>query len=207
MYTPATFRVDDPKVVDAIIEQHPFATLVVNGPNGLEASPLPLLLDRERREIVGHLARSNPLAKLLASGADALTIFQGPHAYVSPRWYVDAINVPTWNYVHVHVTGAATMFEDREELVGFLGRLVDRFEKGARAPWKFELPDDFVDDLVKAIIGFRIPMRKVEAKLKLSQNRDPADASGALAGLEASSDAASREVAAWMRSIGVGVPR
>ncbi len=205
MYTPATFRLDDSKIIDAILEQHPFATVVASAPDGFEASPLPLLVDRERREIVGHLARANPLAKLLASGADALGIFQGPHAYVSPRWYVEPLNVPTWNYVHVHVTGRATTFDDRDSLVAFLHRLVDRFEKGAREPWKFELPADFVDDLVKAIVGFRIPMQKVEAKLKLSQNRAPADAAGALAGLEASSDATSREVAAWMRSIGVGV--
>jgi transcriptional regulator len=205
VYTPATFRLDDSKLIDAIIERHPFATVVAPGPSGLEASPLPLLLDRERREIVGHLARANPLAKLLDAGVDALCIFQGPHAYVSPRWYQEPLNVPTWNYVHVHVTGRATTFDDRDGLVAFLHRLVDRFEDGAKGRWKFDLPEDFVDDLVKAIVGFRVPMQKVEAKLKLSQNREPADAAGALAGLEASADGASREVAAWMRSIGVGL--
>jgi transcriptional regulator len=216
MYTPASFRLDDPKTIELVIEQNPFATLVAVGPNGLEASPLPLLLDVrhetdprgrsvERREIVGHLAKQNPLAKLLASGAEALAIFQGPHAYVSPRWYRDPINVPTWNYVHVHVTGIATTFTDEASLVAFLHKLVDRFERGAKEPWRFDLPADFVADLAKAIVGFRIPMTKVVGKAKLSQNREAADAEGALLGLEASSDALSREVAAWMRSVGVGV--
>jgi transcriptional regulator len=205
MYTPASFRLDDSKTIELVIEQNPFATVVAAGPNGLEASPLPLLLDVERRELVGHLAKQNPLAKLLASGAEALAIFQGPHAYVSPRWYRDPINVPTWNYVQVHVTGVATTFTDEAQLVALLHKLVDRFERGAKEPWRFDLPADFVADLAKAIVGFRIPMTKVVGKAKLSQNREAADAEGALLGLEASSDALSREVATWMRSVGVGV--
>src|SRR5262245_48608486 len=99
MYVPASFRLDDPARIEAIVDRFPFATVVAQGEGGLDASPVPLLFDRERREVVGHLARANPLAKALAAGGEALCIFQGPHAYVSPRWYVEPLNVPTWNYV------------------------------------------------------------------------------------------------------------
>jgi len=204
VYTPASFRLDDAARVDEIIERFPFATVIAHGPDGFEASPLPLLLDRERRELVGHLARANPLARRLERGADVLCIFQGPHAYVSPRWYVDPSNVPTWNYVHVHVTGPAKTFDDHGDLVRVLETLVARFEQGALAPWHLALPEEFLRGLTRAIVGFRVPMQKVEGKLKLSQNRSAEDAAGARRGLAASADAASREVAAWMRTLGIG---
>jgi transcriptional regulator len=203
MYRPALFRLDDRDRALSICERFPFATVVTHGEHGFEATPVPLLVDRDRGELVGHVARANPIAKRL-DGADALCVFSGPHAYVSPRWYPDPANVPTWNYVAVHVTGKARTFDDAAELRAVLAALVTRFEAGEGAPWTLEAAGDLVGELLPAIVGFRVPCAKIEAKLKLSQNRAPADARGALEGLEASADVEGREVAAWMRAIGVG---
>ncbi len=208
MYLPASFRERDRERIFAIIEEHPFATLVVQGEDGLVGNHLPLLLARDRGEhgtLIGHMARANPQWKAFARGGEVLAIFTGPHAYVSPSFYVDPLNVPTWNYVAVHAAGTARVFHEERELRPVLEQLVDTFERREPTPWRLDVPDDFLAELSKAIVGFEIPIARLEGKLKLSQNRAPADARGALAGLAAREDTESRAVAAWMRRIGVGI--
>jgi transcriptional regulator len=207
MYRPASFRADDRETAFGIIDAYPFATIVSRGHGGMSGNHLPLLLARDRGSngsLLGHMARANPQWKEFESGGEVLVMFQGPHAYVSPRWYKERLNVPTWNYVTVHAYGKPRIMTSEVELWSLLERLVGTFEARAERPWRMDLPGDFVKELLGAIVGFEIPISRLEGKLKLSQNRDPDDARGALAGLSESADPMARDVAAWMRRIGVG---
>src|SRR5580700_4309039 len=107
MYLPDPFRLDDPAVLLAFAAAHPFATLVTRGTHGVEVSHAPLCVDAERNRLRGHLARANPQLGHLADGGEVLSIFHGPHGYVSPSVYIQQPSVPTWNYVVVHAHGRA----------------------------------------------------------------------------------------------------
>ncbi len=166
MYCPPYTRADDPAVAHEIIDGHPFATLISVGPDGDPlASHIPIL--RQEEALLFHVARANPHATL--AGGRALAIFHGPDAYVSPTWYgKPAENVPTWNYVAVHVLGVVEALSD-EESAAALDLLVERFE----ASWSVNV--GVRARLVGAIAGFRLKPDRIEAKLKLSQNRDELD--------------------------------
>ncbi|MDP2310284.1 MAG: FMN-binding negative transcriptional regulator [Pseudomonadota bacterium] len=188
MYQPAAFRNDDPDVHRAVIDAYPFATLVTAAGGVPYASHLPFLFDGDA--IVGHLARANPQGRLFEAGrggGEAMVVFNGPHAYVSPRWYASEPQVPTWNFVAVHVYGVPELVDP----LPIVRRLSARFDPD----WRMD--EAFVDSLLGAIVGVRIPLTRVEGKLKLSQNRSPADAEGARAGLSAGGEE-ERAVAAWM---------
>lgn len=189
MYRPPYTRTDDPALAHAIIDANPFAMLVTVGPDGAPAiSHIPL--QRDGDALIGHLARANPQSK---HAGEAIAVFSGPHAYVSPTWYAEpAAHVPTWNYVAVHVTGALDWL-DADGTIAGLDALVARYEP----TWR---PDPARQDaLVRAIAGFRLPMTRVEAKLKLSQNRDGAD----FARVANAMTAAHADLAAWMASLGI----
>lgn len=193
MYTPAHFRLDEPDASAHLLAEHPFASLIVAGPDGVEASQLPLLLDRERGVLLGHLARSNPLAGVLAEGNPALALFAGPHAYVSPRWYADA-GVPTWNYLAVQVQGRARELAG-EAALDCLARLTAAFEDGP-APWMpAELPPGRLEAMCRALYVFELGIERIEAQAKLGQNRSAADQAGVRAALAARGEA----LAGWMR--------
>jgi transcriptional regulator len=150
----------------------------------------------------GHLARGNP-HRALADGGEALVIFQGPSAYVSPSGYpskaVDGRVVPTWNYEAVHVYGAITWQEDRAWLRANVDALSNLFEAGRPHPWALaDAPADFTDKLLRGIVGLEIRIARIEAKRKLSQNRAEADRRGVIAALNASSNPADHAVAALM---------
>ena len=183
MYQPASFRSGDPDVYRTVIDAHPFAALVTVVDGVPFASHVPFLFDRDA--IVGHLARANPQWRQFAG--DALVVFNGPHAYVSPRWYASQPQVPTWNYVAVHVYGTPEIVD--------AGPIVRRLSARFDPDWMMD--EGFVDSLLGAIVGVRVPLTRVEAKLKLSQNRDGADAEGARAGLSGGGEE-ERAVAAWM---------
>ena len=195
MYQPPAFRADDPALLLEVMRTFPFATLVTTREGEPYASLLPLLIDDGA--LVGHMARANPHWRVLPDGP-VLAIFHGPHAYVSPRWYVEpAAHVPTWNYVTVHAYGHAELL-DTAGTLDALERLVVQEEARFDPPWR---PDpEVLRALVPGVVGFRIRLTRVEGKLKLSQNRAPADAQGVVEGLERGS----REevaVVAWMRRV------
>ncbi|MBW2314979.1 MAG: FMN-binding negative transcriptional regulator [Deltaproteobacteria bacterium] len=199
MYTPHAFEVTDRETILCAIEAWGFATLVSSGVHGLEASHLPLLLDREGNRLLGHMARANPQRDPLDGAAEALAIFHGPHAYVSPSWYARAPAVPTWNYGAVHVRGRPRALVEDGAVSALLDRMVERHESARTAPWRGELPDDFRRGMEKGIVAFEMPIERVEAKFKLGQNRSPEDQQGTLAGLEAEGDAGSAALAAFTR--------
>jgi transcriptional regulator len=204
MYVPKHFDAPDQAWCHALIERESFALLVSTGGDGAPfATHLPLLLDRDRGSqgtLVGHLARANPHAELLAESAPTLAVFRGPHAYVSPGWYRVHPSVPTWNYVAVHAYGRPVVIEEPPRVKALLDRLVRTYEQGRAEPWRFDaLPEDYVDGMIRGIVAFELPIEELRGKAKLSQNRGAEDRTGAIRGLEATADPLATSTAALMR--------
>jgi transcriptional regulator len=181
MYVPDHFREDRPDVLQDAVRRIGFATLVTQG---LDANHLPMLL--QDGVLRGHVARANPVWK---SGAgEALAIFLGPHAYVSPNWYPSKTEtgkaVPTWNYLTAHARGAINWIQDADWLRAHVTALSATHEAGRENPWAIgDAPASYVDGLLRAIVGFELTITKLEGKWKLSQNRDTADRAGVRDGL------------------------
>jgi transcriptional regulator len=202
VYLPPAFTETRPDVLLAHIERHDFGLLVSYGTAGLVASHIPFLVERDNEELhlLGHLARPNPQVEDFRRGGEVLTIFSGPHAYVSPSWYVDGSSVPTWNYVDVHAYGTVRLIDDADWLRCLLRRLSDRHEAGNSAPWRMQdLPEPYLQGMLKGIIGFDIAVTRVEGKYKLSQNRPAVDRPRVIAALERRGDDDARGVAELMR--------
>jgi transcriptional regulator len=202
VYLPPAFAEPRPAVLVAHIERHDFGLLLSHGSTGLVASHIPFLVERRDEELhlLGHLARPNPQVEDLGRGGEVLAIFSGPHAYISPRWYVGGPSVPTWNYVDVHACGTVRLIEDGDWLRRLLRRLTDRHEAGSPAPWRIEdLPEAYLEGMLKGIIGLDIAVTRLEGKFKLSQNRPAADRPQVIAALDRGVDENSVAVAKLMR--------
>lgn len=206
MYTPSQFRVEDTAQAHGLMRRYPFAVMVSGGSDGLVASHLPLLVRAEPAplgSLVGHMARANRHWRELED-REVMVVFNGAHAYVSPNFYARPDdNVPTWSYAAVHAYGRAEVFEDRARLRALLGDLVAEFETGLERPWGLAGVEDKVDRLLGAITGFEIRIERLEAKLKVGQNRDRDDRVSAEAILAKLPDEGSRQIAAWMRELGL----
>jgi transcriptional regulator len=202
MYIPAYFRDDDIERVRAVIRATRLANLVTATANGPLATPLPLFLDETEDEngvLYGHVARANPQWKTEPIGL-AMAIFMGTDAYVTPAWYKTKQEtgkvVPTWNYVAVQAHGPIEFFEDPDRLLTVVTRLTNLHEGPRAAPWKVsDAPTDFIASQLRAIVGFRMPITKLDGKRKMSQNRPEADRFCVAAGLSASDNPADREAA------------
>jgi transcriptional regulator len=200
MYVPAAFAEDRSEILAEFIAANAFATFVTNGAGGLVASHIPLLHDAARGTLVGHLARPNPQGADLVDGAEALAIFTGPHAYVSPRWYAKAPAVPTWNYAAVHAYGRVRRVDDPEALARIVAELARVYEAGTEAPWRYEdMPEAFVRGMLKGIVGFELTITRLEGKYKLSQNRSIDDRAGVVEALERTGRPGDADLAALMR--------
>jgi transcriptional regulator len=180
MYIPRRYEEKDLETVHAFIRENSFAILVSVLDGVPVATHIPLLLEKDgegRDVLVGHIARVNGQKGSFAGGgvgeggAKVLAIFPGPHAYVSPRWYTQ-MNVPTWNYMAVHVYGTLTVIEG-EELRAALSRLVGNYEQHLPKPVDMgEIGEERVSSEMRGIVGFRIVVEEIQAAYKLSQNRD-----------------------------------
>ncbi len=202
VYLPPAFAETRPALLVAHIERHNFGLLLSHGIAGLMASHIPFLVERRDDELhlLGHLARPNPQVEDLSPGGEVLAIFSGPHAYISPSWYAGGPSVPTWNYVDVHAYGTIRLIEDGDWLRGLLRRLVDRHEAGSPTPWRIDdLPEAYLEGMVKGIIGLDIAVSRLEGKFKLSQNRPAADRPRVIAALERGDDENSVAVAKLIR--------
>jgi transcriptional regulator len=188
VYTPADFLVDDPAWQRDVMRDHPFAALITGLDGTMEASHIPLLLEPAhgpQGTLLGHVARANPIWQALDGANEALAIFWGPHAYISPDWYVSPRTVPTWNFVTVHAYGAPRLLEGAAAR-GVLEKLTATNEAGLapKAPWTLDkLSERTISGLVEAIVAFEIPIRRLIGKAKLGQNRKPEDVAGAASGL------------------------
>lgn len=209
MYSPAAFRIDDLTELHAQIERTPLAILVTQGEQGLQASHLPLLLERDagpHGRLLGHFARANRQWCDLAAGAEVLVIFPGASAYVSPGYYPskarDHKAVPTWNYVTVHAWGRAEVFDEPARLRELVGRLSAHHENGQAQPWSLaDAPADYLDAMLRAIVGFELPIERIVGKCKLSQNQPADNRAGVCDALAVSSAPNEQEVARLMDSL------
>jgi len=206
MYTPAAFRDDEIASLHQLMEDTRLAILVTHDETGMQASHLPLLLRREQGAngtLYGHLARANPQWRALQNGAEVLIIFPAADAYVSPAFYPAKAEhgkvVPTWNYVAVHAYGIAEVFSDAQRLLNVVSALTDKHEAGRASPWAVaDAPAEYIDKMLGAIVGFALPIERLEGKRKLSQNRSAEDIKGVREGLAASADGKDRELAQLM---------
>jgi transcriptional regulator len=206
MYLPPAFLEEDPAALHDAMREARLANLVTMTTEGLVATPLPLFLDAAEGPhgtLYGHVARANPQWKLPPQG-EAMALFTGPHAYVSPNWYPSKAAhhkvVPTWNYVAVHAYGPVEFFDDADRLLSVVSRLTDLHEGPRAQPWSVsDAPADFIQAQLRGIIGLRLPITRLQGKRKLSQNRDEADRAGVAAALAASDKPDDQAVARLMR--------
>ena len=193
MYVPPAFKDDDLDSIRSIIRDARLASLVTATAEGPIATPLPFFLEESEGEygtLYGHLARANPQWKLPPVG-EALAIFNGPEAYVTPSWYATKQEtgkvVPTWNYIAVHAYAALRRRDDPEFLRPHLEALTRKHESSRPRPWHVsDAPADFIDQQMKAIVGVELRIDRLEGKWKMSQNRSSTDIDGVVEGLGAS---------------------
>ena len=206
MYTPAAFVEDRPEVVEAFLAQHPMAQLVTMTDDGLVATPLPMLYEPATDgmgSLVGHVARANRQWATTSPMVEALAIFTGSNAYVSPNWYPSkALHgkvVPTWNYTTVHVRATLQIHDDDEWKLALVTFLTDTFEKTQPKPWRVaDAPSDYTAALMQRIVGIELTDLTIEGKRKLSQNQSAPDLDGVRSAL-ATGDARQQAVAQEMR--------
>ncbi len=207
LYTPPAFKIDDLNILHEHIEKTGLALLITASTAGPLASHVPLLLERQAGPfgtLIGHLARANIQATQSQTDQEALVVFQGPDAYISPNWYATKQEhgrvVPTWNYAVVHARGMIKFFDDPVLLHSAVDRLTKRHEAQFAKPWATsDAPKTYMDGQLKGIIGFEIQIQSLEGKHKLSQNRSTADQSGVINGLSASERPTDASVAELMK--------
>jgi transcriptional regulator len=191
VYIPSHFAADE-AAVDELLTNHGAADLITATPDGLRATMLPFLYDRERRVLLGHFARNNDHWMQPVLG-EALVIARGPDSYISPSWYASKAEhgrvVPTWNYMTAHVYGTLSVHDDVEWLADLVRRLTDLHESGRPTPWSVDdAPEKYFRGQLRAIVGVEVAITRIEAKFKLSQNRPDGDIDGVIEGLRSVGD-------------------
>ena len=187
MYLPSHFEESNPKILQDLMNAHPLGILVTQGSEGLDANHLPFELDIS----VGahgllrcHVARNNPVWQIMAPDNEVLVVFRADDAYISPNWYPSKHEnhrqVPTWNYRVVHAHGRITIHDDEKYVRGLVARLTRKHETNEPRPWKMgEAPQDYIDTMLRSIVGIEIEISRLVGKFKLSQNREARDREGA----------------------------
>ena len=201
MYVPEAFAERDLDVLHAFMRQHAFALLVTSQGGALDATHLPLWLEPARGPhgtLFGHVARANPHWRSFDGATQALAVFSGPHAYVSPRWYGKP-GVPTWNYVAVHAEGVPRVLDEPDAVRELLVRLTERHD-GAGG---FDaIPAELVSRLTRGIVAFELPIERLVGKRKLSQNKSAEDRAGVAAGLRTAGGDDAKALAALVEAAG-----
>ena len=183
MYLPAHFAETRPEALNQIIREHPLGILVTHGPDGLDADHIPFEFDAAAGThgvLSAHVARANPVWQRCPTGTPVMVIFRGPQGYISPNWYPSKHEahrqVPTWNYEVVHAHGTIMVRDDERFVRGVVARLTRRHEASEPVPWKMgDSAPDFIDGMVRAIVGIEIQVTSLVGKSKLSQNKDARD--------------------------------
>jgi transcriptional regulator len=201
MYVPAHFAETDLVTLHQFIKDHPFGMLVSQHGGEPFVTHLPFLLERSASPngtLLGHVARQNPQWHQLA-GQNALAVFHGPHAYISPTWYQAEKVVPTWNYVAVHAYGPVELIEEPGALIELVRELTRVSEQAMPSPWTFDPADSFVRRLATQIVGFRLPIARLEGKWKLNQNHPEERRRRVVAALRAQGGDDAKQVAELMQ--------
>jgi transcriptional regulator len=207
MYLPKHFTEADLARLHDLIEARPFGLMIVARAGTPDVAHIPFVLDRAEGScgrLRGHFARPNPIWRAFDGKAEALAVFSGPDAYISPDWYATPHQVPTWNYLAVHAAGRPRVMADDGDVRRLLEDLSARSEARlpGKPPWTVDkLPAEIYGRMRKGIVAFAMPIERIEGKWKLNQNRSEADRRGAIAALEALDDANARAVAAAMRRL------
>ena len=205
MYLPKHFSVDDPALLAQLIAEYPLATIVGSLENQLEVNHLPLMLSSDRTKLYGHIARVNPLVKVAGSSNTSVTaIFNGPQAYVTPAWYPSKKEtgkvVPTWNYAVVHAQGNIKLIEDAQWLRSHVAQMTNIHEPTYQSNCKLDdAPEDYVQMMLKAIIGIEIEVKSLVGKFKLSQNRPAQDYAAVVETIEKSPQEVLQEMRKYMK--------
>ena len=187
MYVPPHFAVTQPEALHRIIREHPLGALVTPGSAGLDADHIPFEFDPGAGPLgtlTAHVARANPLWQRCPTGTPVMVIFRGAEAYISPNWYPckheTHRQVPTWNYEVVHAHGTLTVRDDERFVRGLVARLTRRHEADEPRPWKMSDPaPEFIDGMLRSIVGIEVAVTSLVGKSKLSQNREVRDRLGA----------------------------
>jgi len=207
MYRPKYTIEDRPEVLLRVMRENAFAVLMTAGEGGAigEATHLPVIVRERAGGVIAlemHVARPNRVWEKTGEGREALVVFSGPHAYISPAWYVNRETVPTWNYVAVHAYGPTERMEG-DELRAHLDELVEVNERAAGTGWSLEAtPEKYLAGLRHGVVGIRLVVNRLEGKVKMGQNRAAEDREGAIAGLRGTGGAGDAAVAEWM--VGAG---
>jgi transcriptional regulator len=200
MYVPFAFEETDQGKLHDFIESHSFGLLVSTRDGAPFATHLPLLLERDTGPhgcLVGHVARANPQWQGL-DGQEVLVVFSGPHAYVSPSWYESENVVPTWNYVAVHAYGTCRLVEDPDALTRILASMVTTYEQSMPSPWSLDTGNPYFQKQVRAVVGFRVEISRLEGKWKLNQNHPQERREKVMRVLERSKDPDAKAIARLM---------
>lgn len=207
MYIPTYHEQTDSNAAHALIEAYPLGAWVALGKSELVANHIPFVLDKTRGRfgtLIGHVSRANPIWQQVSTTESSIVLFQGAQAYITPGWYPGKTEhgkvVPTWNYAVVHAHGAPRVVQDEAWLRDMLSRLTAANEKTQPAPWKIsDAPEDYIAKLLRAIVGIEIPIEKLEAKLKASQDEAFQDRVGTVNGLTAKGDKNALEMASLVQ--------
>ena len=194
MYVPNHFSEDDAEKLAAFIDEHSFGVLVTVSEGRPFASHIPFLYDRDANALLGHLARANPQWRHFSNGAEVMVLFQGPHAYISPSWYL-APGVPTWNYAVAHVYGSAKAFDEPSRTQDIVERLTEKYERNHQPSWA----PAYDRRLLQAIVGIEIRIKEVQGKFKLGQNRSAEDRAAVASRLEATGSESDSALASLMK--------
>ena len=202
MYNPRSYRNESIAELHEFIRRYNFAALFTHQDGESFSTLLPFMIDAGRGPmgtLVAHMARANPHWRAFEGAPPSLVVFTGPHAYISPAWYEEQVTVPTWNYTLVHATGPVRIVDDTKQLREMVLRLVAQHEAPLGNPWDVRKAEAAMEVELKAIVGFEIPIERLEGKFKLNQNRSVADREGVVRALERSTHPDEREIARLMR--------
>jgi transcriptional regulator len=203
MHIQSTFRENDIDRLHALIGEYPLATLVTRSAEGLDANHIPLQLDPQAGKqgvLRGHVARGNPVWQDAGNEPEVLVIFQGGNLYISPNWYANkretGKGVPTWNYIAVHVSGVLRIHDNPVWLRSHLESLTAVHEAAQAQPWQLsDAPQDYLEKMIKAVVGIEIEIRRIDGKFKLNQNRPLQDRQSVIAALQSGSDIKAAQMA------------
>lgn len=204
MYIPLQYQENRQELIFEIIQKNSFATLISSSPEGPIISHLPMLLDKSNKKLISHCARANPHWKYFANSNSVTVLFNGPHAYISPSWYKESpSNVPTWNYIAVHVRGLVNILEDKNETWLAMNKLVQYYESLYGTGWSLPIePNEILkNDLSRGIVVFEVSMDYIEAKFKLSQKQNLPDRSSVIKGLPSVAGESGRALAEYMKRV------
>ena len=210
MYRPPAFRVDDSRALYEMIAQHPLATLITAGDDGIRTTQIPMIAAPDHREglLIGHIARANPQWRSLSQGGESVALFTGERHYISPEWYASTHEhgrtVPTYDYIVVEARGSVRVVHELAELREFVIALSDREERRIGGAWSAEsLSSSFMDAQLAAVVGIEFQVASLSGSFKLSQNHSERDIGGVVSGLRALGEASATSIASMIASAAI----